>query len=105
MASAAGPQSAPRPSAGQPSAQQPSVPTNNEPFDVLSQDMAFPTLPGAAKHQASKPAEYQSKVPELDASALGGLSAAQRTRLQTERDSAQQMDQQLHQVGQLLRPT
>lgn len=91
-ASASTPQAAQRPSAPPPTPTQ----SSNEPFDVFSQDMAFPTLPGPAEHQPTKAADYQAKVPEIDAAGLAGLPAAQRTRLQTERDAALQMDQQLH---------
>jgi hypothetical protein len=94
MAAAPTPQGAPRPSA-------PQAPTqdNNQPFDVFSQDMAFPGLPGAAKHQPSKAAAYESKVPDLDAGMLTSLPAAQQARLTAERDSVAQLDQQVYKVN------
>ncbi|DBB00571.1 TPA: hypothetical protein ACH3X3_002269 [Trebouxia sp. C0006] len=90
-AAAPTPQGGPRPSA-------PQAPTqdNNQPFDVFSQDMAFPGLPGAAKHQPSKAAAYESKVPELDTGMLTSLPAAQQARLTAERDSVAQLDQQVY---------
>ena len=91
---------APRPQGGpQPSAPQPPTKNSNEPFDVFSQDMAFPNLPGAVKQQVGKAPAYESRVPDLDAGMLNSLPAAQRTRLQTERDQVSQMDQQLHKVS------
>ena len=94
MAAAPTPQGAPRPSA-------PQAPTqdNTQPFDVFSQDMAFPGLPGAAKHQPSKAAAYESKVPDLDAGMLTSLPAAQQARLTAERDSVAQLDQQVYKVN------
>ncbi len=94
MASAPAPQGTPKPSA-------PQAPTqdNNQPFDVFSQDMAFPSLPGPAKHQPTKPPAYDGRVPDLDAGMLSALPAAQRTRLQTERDNVTQMDQQVQKVS------
>lgn len=71
---------------------------NSEPFDVFSQDMNFPNLPGQAKHQPGKAAAFESRVPDLDAGMLSTLAPAQRSRLQSERDASLQMDQQLHQV-------
>ncbi len=93
-AAAPTPQGGPRPSA-------PQAPTqdNNQPFDVFSQDMAFPGLPGAAKHQPSKAAAYESKVPELDTGMLTSLPAAQQARLTAERDSVAQLDQQVYKVN------
>ena len=90
---------APRPQSGpQPSAPSAPVQSSNEPFDVFGQDMAFPGLPGAAKHQPGKASAYESKVPDLDAGMLSSLPAAQRARLQAERDQVSQLDQQVHQV-------
>ena len=94
MASAPPPQGAAKPSGPQGPAQD-----SNQPFDVFSQDMAFPALPGAAKHQPQgKAAAYEGRVPELDAGMLSSLPPAQRARLQAERDSVSQMDQQVHKV-------
>ena len=92
MAAAPTTQGAARPSAP------PGITQDNQPFDVFSQDMAFPSLPGAAKYQPSKAAAYDGKVPELDAGMMSTLPAAQRTRLQAERDSVAQLDQQVHTV-------
>lgn len=90
---------APRPQSGsQASAQLPPVQSSNEPFDVFSQDMAFPGLPGAARHQPSKAPAYESRAPDLDAGMLNSLPAAQRARLQAERDQVSQLDQQVQQV-------
>ena len=91
---------APRPQAGSQPSVPPQAPTqnSNEPFDVFSQDMAFPSLPAAAKQQPGKAPAYESRVPDLDAGQLNSLPAAQRARLQAERDQVSQMDQQLHQV-------
>lgn len=90
---------APRPQSGpQPSAPPAPVQSSNEPFDVFGQDMAFPGLPGAAKHQPGKAPAYESKAPDLDAGMLSSLPAAQRARLQAERDQVSQLDQQVHQV-------
>lgn len=85
------PQSGPTPTPGQV--------INSEPFDVFSQDMNFPNLPAQAKHQPGKAAGFESRAPDLDAGMLSTLAPAQRNRLQSERDSALQMDQQLHQVS------
>ena len=89
--------------AAQPTSQPGPTPTpgqviNSEPFDVFSQDMNFPNLPGQAKHQPGKAAAFQSRVPDVDAGMLSTLAPAQRSRLQSERDSAAAMDQQLQQV-------
>ncbi|KAL3162274.1 hypothetical protein ABBQ32_009966 [Trebouxia sp. C0010 RCD-2024] len=90
---------APRPQSGsQASAQLPPVQSSNEPFDVFSQDMAFPGLPGAARHQPSKAPAYESRAPDLDAGMLNSLPAAQRARLQAERDQVSQLDQQVQQT-------
>ena len=100
---------APTPPGGQggprPSAPQAPTQDNNQPFDVFSQDMAFPGLPGAAKHQPSKAAAYESKVPELDAGMLTSLPAAQQARLTAERDSVAQLDQQVYKVNTDIRST
>ena len=93
MAAAPRPQSGPQPSAPPAPAQ-----SSNEPFDVFSQDMAFPGLPGAVKHQPGKAPAYESRAPDLDAGMLSSLPAAQRARLQAERDQVSQLDQQVHQV-------
>ena len=93
MAAAPRPQSGPQPSAPPAPAQ-----SSNEPFDVFGQDMAFPGLPGAVKHQPGKAPAYESRVPDLDAGMLSSLPAAQRARLQAERDQVSQLDQQVHQV-------
>ena len=72
---------------------------NNQPFDVFSHDMAFPTLPGPARHQPPKAAAFEGGgLPALDPGMLNSLAPAQRARLQAESDAAAQMSQQVHKV-------
>lgn len=92
------PQAAPQPTAPTGPMPTPGQVINSQPFDVFSQDLNLPNLPNQVKHQPGKAAGYESRLPDVDAGMLSTLAPAQRTRIQQERESALQLDQQVHQV-------